>query len=240
MKSFITVLFRKQKKHLPKFLRDTIVGEIARIGLFIFLSAWILQGTLYMDRREAALKIIIDICIIFLLMFVGSPLWASFFIAHSLNFSFNGQLIAMYTHMGATNVKPKDFIEYTKKIQRRIKKCDFIAGAVAFGSISRGDYKLTSDLDIRISPKEGTLNWLKTLLWALKERILAFDQCFPLDMYVFDMETVSQKMRIDEPPIVFINNEQIVDRFYENYISFNDFVNKFSSRNFRYSNIGRN
>lgn len=231
MVKLITVLLKQHNKHLPKPIDNTALGELLRFGFSIFISAWIFQGMLHMDKREAILKISLDFALTIILIFIGLSWWISLFIAHSLNFAFNGQWFAMYTHMGATNVTPEKFIQYIVKMQRRLEKCSFIDDAIVFGSLSRGIYKSTSDMDIRVCPKHGAVNWIKAILWGVVERFRAFVYGFPLDMYIFDLVTVTQKMRSDEPPIIFVNHSKLLGTTYNSTISFNDFTNIFREKN---------
>ncbi len=229
----ITVLFRRHKKHLPSWLENTFIGGVLHIGLSIFVSAWLFQGMLYMDKREVVLKIILDLVMVTILMVIGIPLLGSFLVAHSLNFAFNGQWFAMYTHMGATNVTPEKFLSYILGMRKRLNACSFIECAVAFGSLSKGAYKSTSDMDIRICPKKGILNWLKADIWAVVERSRAFISGFPLDMYLFDIVTIKRKMRTDEPPVIFVNHSCVLQQSYSELVEFPDFTEKFIENNCR-------
>lgn len=233
MINLFAVLFRKHKKHLPPFLRHRFLKDFLSFGFSVFISAWIFQGMLYMDKREALLKIFLDIIMLFLLVLVGISLVNSFLIAHTLNFAFNGQLFAMYTHMGATKVEPNNFLNFIIALNKRLYKCDFVECAAGFGSLSRGIYKSTSDLDIRICPRNGCINWIKATLWAAMERSRAFIYGFPLDLYVFDLKTVKRKMKTDEPPIVFISHSNLLEQAYGNLIQFNDFIELFKENNCR-------
>lgn len=231
MKELIVVLFRRHKKHLPYWLEETFIGFFLKYGIMIFLSAWLFQGMLYMDKREIYLKVMLDIGITYLLMTLNLHFVFAFFIAHTINFAFNGQLFTMYTHMGATNVTSDSFIEYVINLQKRLNQYNFISVAAAFGSISKGIYKATSDLDIRICPKKGSINWLKSVLLGFMERARAFVFGFPLDLYIFDIEIVRRKMKTDEPPIVFVDNSKIIDKFYNESISFDEFITIFANKN---------
>lgn len=225
------MLFKKHKKHLPPWLNNAAIGELFCFGFSIFVSAWIFQGILYMDKREALLKILLDIGGAAVLMLSGLPLWVSLLIAHSFNFAFNGQWFAMYTHMGATNVTPDQFLSYIVAMQKRLEKNSFIESATAFGSLSRGIYKPTSDMDIRICPKNGAVNWIKAVLWGPIERFRAFVHGFPLDMYIFGLDVVSLKMKDDEHPIVLVNCSNELYKFYRNTVSFSDFTEIFIEKN---------
>jgi DNA-binding transcriptional ArsR family regulator len=230
MLNLFTVLFKKHKKHLPSWLAKTAFGEILRYGFMIFLSAWIFQGMLYMDKREALFKILLDIMLVVAFRALGLSVWGSLLIAHSVNFAFNGQWCAMYTHMGATNVPPEKFLSYIAAMQKRIDKCNYITSATAHGSLSLGNYKSTSDMDIRVSPAPGGLNWVRAVCWAAVERARSFVSGFPLDMYLFDLDIIAQKMRNDEPPIV-LKGQHTLSTMYSETINFSDFTALFSKKN---------
>lgn len=233
MHKFITVLFKRHKKHLSKRLRSSKIGELLEFGIAIFVSAWFFQGMLYMNWRETVIKILLDILLIFIFFLIGLPLWLTFILAHTLNFAFNGQLYAMYTHMGATNVSPKKFLQETISSSIRISKIDSISAAIAYGSLSRGLYKSTSDIDIRYVPKKGELNFWKACFFALKERFLAFIHCYPLDLYVFDEDTLQKKMRIDELPIIIYENGKSMYPIYKERIELDEFIILFKEKNTR-------
>lgn len=231
MHRFILVLFKQQKKHLPVWLENTFLSPVLRLGVFVFLSAWFFQGILYMDKREITIKFIFDAIFTIAIMFAGVKWWVSFLIAHSLNFIFNGQFLAMYTHMGAISLSVDDFLNYIISCQKRLEKYNFIDVAIAFGSLSRGVYKSTSDLDIRIIPKKGCLNWIKAVFWAVTERIRAFFWQFPLDLYIFELDTIIEKMRSDEPPILLVNKIKGIETVYPNFVTFDLFKEVFISQN---------
>ena len=113
---YITLLFKKHKKHLPARLQGTLFGEFCRYGFMIFISAWILQGVHITNWREVVIRYAIDAILTFDLIALGLHWSIAFFIAHSLNFTLNGQLFAMYTHMGATGVTAEKFLRNTQKL----------------------------------------------------------------------------------------------------------------------------
>jgi len=231
MTKYLTVLFKKHKKHLPKKLEGIFIGELLRYGIFILISAWIFQGMLYMNWRETVIKILLDLLILLILFYCGINIIVAFIIAHTLNFAFNGQLFAMFTHQGATNVSPESFLNNTLKMAGRIKKTNYIDAAIAYGSLSRGCYKKTSDIDVRFIPKKG--KWWRTALFAVKERIIAFINGYPLDLYVFDSEILIKKMRSDELPIILYENEEVVQHIYKKHVPLDEFVNIFKQNNFK-------
>lgn len=231
MKIFIKVLFKKHKKHLPQKLRGTAFGEILKYGFAILVSAWFFQGMLYMNWRETVLKILINIVITYFLFFMGLPIIISLITAHTLNFAFNGQLFAMYTHMGATNVTSKLFLEQTILTSERLKYSTSINAAIAYGSLSRGDFKSTSDIDIRFVPKDGKINFWLASLFAIKERFFGFINGYPLDLYVFEPKVLLKKMRSDELPIFIYEANNSMHKVYKNRLSMKDFISVFKENN---------
>lgn len=227
----ITVLFKKHKKHLPKKIQGTWLGELCRFGFMIFLSAWILQGIRIMNWRETFLKLSLTIIPALLLILLGIPWWISFIIAHTLNFAFNGQLFAMYTHMGATHVTPQHFLEVTEQLAQICAAKSYLNAAIAYGSLSRGCFKSTSDIDLRLIPTKGELNWWKCVFFAFWLRIKSFFKGYPLDLYVYSPKVVVKRMRTDELPIMVNERNKCMMRWYPERVEFDEFVKIFTEAN---------
>lgn len=229
MTPYITVLFKKHKKKLPKKFQGTILDEWIKYGFMTIISAWTFQGMLLLNWRETTIKLLLDVLLTCILYVVGLPLLLSFFIAHTLNYMFNGQAKAVYNHMGAGNKPAIDFYKGTLSMKKRLDKTNCIAAAIAYGSLSRGCYKLTSDIDIRIIPKKGEWNYWKTCFWALKERCIAFVTGYPLDMYVFTLEKTKSVMRSDELPIMVLEKDECAKQVYPDRVDWNNWCKIFRS-----------
>ena len=228
---YITLLFKKHKKHLPALLQGTLFGEFCRYGFMIFISAWILQGVHITNWREVVIRYAIDAILTFGLIALGLHWSIAFFIAHSLNFTLNGQLFAMYTHMGATGVTAEKFLRNTQKLKGKLDKHAFIDAAIAYGSLSRGCYKRTSDIDIRLIPSK--VGWWGTALYAVWLRIWAFCVHYPLDMYCYDPEVVVKRMRSDELPIMVKEIDGCMKSWYPERVEFDEFVKIFKDNNIK-------
>lgn len=228
---YIKLLFKKHKKHLPERLKGTWFGEFCRYGFMIFLSAWILQGVSITNWREVLIRYSLD-AILTVILIILSVHWAlAFFIAHSINFALNGQLFAMYTHMGATGVKADKFLIDTITLSKKIETHKFIRASIAYGSLSRGCYKKTSDIDIRLIPVED--GWWTTAFYAVWLRIWAFFVHYPLDMYCYDPEVVIKKMRSDELPIMVNERDKCMMNWYPNRVEFEEFIKIFTETNLK-------
>lgn len=226
---FITVLFKKHKKFLPARLEGTWFGELSRYGFMIFLSAWILQGVRITNWREVVIRYAIDVILTVCMVVLGLHWVLALFIAHTINFTLNGQLFAMFTHMGATGVTAEKFLRCTTVLKNKIDKHRFINASIAYGSLSRGCYKRTSDIDIRLIPAKG--GWWETAFYAVWLRTWAFFVGYPLDMYCYDPKVVIKRMRTDELPIMVNERNACMKEWYPERVEWNEFVDIFTKKN---------
>ena len=229
MMNKLSVLFLKHKKHLPPKLQGTWFGEWVKYGYMIFLSAWIFQGVHITNWREVLIRYAIDALLTLCMVVLGVNWLLALFIAHSINFTLNGQLFAMFTHMGATGVRADKFLHCTTILRNKIEKHRFIDASIAYGSLSRGCYKRTSDIDIRLIPaKDG---WWKTAFYAVWLRTWAFFVGYPLDMYCYDPEVVIKRMRTDELPIMVNERNACMEEWYPERVEWDEFVKVFTEKN---------
>ena len=230
--NYLRVLFIKQKKKLPSFLQKIPGADYLRLGIFVASASWLLQGIRYMNWHEAAITFFIDLVLTFILFACGVNIVLSWIIAHTINFSINGQLFAMFTHFGANGVPATFFYQETIKMAKRLSKIKSIECALAFGSLSRGEYKKTSDIDLRLVPAPGELNFWKCSLYALKMRMVAFFAGYPLDLYVFTLHELTRKMRTDEPPVLLAGSRKDLEGIYPSVISLDHFSELFCKKQF--------
>ena len=218
------------KKNIPKWIHHPLLIKILKSDIGIILSYWIFQGMLYMDKREVLSKILFDVIGTFIFISIGLPLIVSFILIHTINMFINGHYYAMKSHMNRGSIKPDVFIGYIEKIFDRIRKTNFLAGAAAYGSLSRNVFRPTSDIDLRVFPKKGVFNWLKAVVWVFSERARAFVHSFPLDIYAFDLDRIDSKMCSDEPPIIFKDTDDRLKRKYKEYVLFDMFFEEFKRK----------
>lgn len=225
----LPVLFQKHKKALPGWILRFPGSDCLRLGIFIVILAWIFQGMRYMNWRETLVKLTLDILLIITGVSLGLAWYWALLIAHTLNFCFNGQWFAMFTHMGANGVSADFFLKETLRWAEKLSRCHCIACALAFGSLARGEYKSTSDIDLRLVPAPGEWNFWCCVLLALSMRCSAFVRGYPLDLYVFPLPVLTKKMRIDEPPVLLAGQAEGLD-FYPRVVSLEEFKTAFRKK----------
>jgi len=221
-----------KKKSLPAWIKNPGLMELLQSPLAVTLSAWFFQGMLYMNRYELILKLLLDIfltvCIGFIIPFAGFMSWfLAWLIAHTVNAIFNFQPIAVMRHMGVGETDPKHFIDYVSRMHDRINEKAFLQGAASYGSLSRGMFKKTTDLDIRFLMVPGIVNGVRASNFAFVERVRALLHRFPLDLYAFTLPELLSKMRRDEIPVVFYDPDGLIQRSYKEVLPFEVFRKSF-------------
>jgi predicted nucleotidyltransferase len=74
-----------------------------------------------------------------------------------------------------------------------------VKSALLYGSYSRGSFSPTSDIDLRIIPKENKL--FQAALITAYLRIHSFFKRMPLDVFLFENEKMLDQMSKKETPI---------------------------------------
>lgn len=190
----------------------------------IIIRYWIVQGTLYMNWVERMHRWLLEALVLCLLYYwlcpeLGTSLRVilAFVITHTMSAVFNGHMFAMLTHdlfwFGLYKKKPR-FIYYVDKMYARInrKQPEYMKGAVFFGSLTRGVFRETSDLDIRYIAREGFWNAFRTAHFVFLERLHALFSGFPIDAYMFRTEQeVRCKMDVvnEKPVSVFEKGDEL-------------------------------
>lgn len=187
-------------------LRPFLSNPIIALGVH-----WIFQGMLHMDPTELLFKTCLEaiLIVIFLplLALIGQLPWAwattvAFVLAHTLNFLFNGQMWVVLKHFGWVRRSRSEFDAYLCQLSDRIWAEPSIEYAEAYGSLVRGEWSSTSDLDVRLVRKSGVINGLRACSFSFRERTRALLRKFPLDIAVFDGPQRLTEMRSDEVPQV--------------------------------------
>ncbi len=212
------------KKSIPSWIQNPLLIKILKTNIGVVFSYWLFQGILYMDIREKTFKLFLDLLLTLLFYKIGLNLLFSFIIAHTINMFFNGHFYVLKHNLGKLNNEPSSFIQYIEKFSERINSQKYLLGAASYGSLSRNEFKTTSDFDLRVFPKKSVVSWVKALFWIMSERALSFIHKFPMDIYAFDLSKIDEKMRSDEPPIIFYDPQNELKKKYSNYVLLEDFL----------------
>lgn len=137
----------------------------------------------------------------------------SLIVAHTASMVFNGHLFALFKHdlywFGFYHRLP-DFVDYIEGIQRRLTPVGGLERAIIFGSLTRGEFTDTSDLDLRLISGAGPANafMVANVVWL--ERLRALFAGFPIDIYMFRSdEELEAKMNLEaEQPIYLVSRRQ--------------------------------
>ncbi len=201
----------------------------------VIISNWVFQGTLYMENAERLYKVLFEciffVAYFFLLSLTGVAIYKRVFFAfclsHTTNWIFNGHLFVLGRYLGFTRSEARAFIEYPRNIKARLLRKKSIDAVAFFGSLSRGNFSSSSDLDIRIIPRQGIANGLIASFWAFVERTRALFHRYPLDLYVIRTSDSLQKINRDEYPIVLFDRVGFFSKHYTNFFNYEDFLVRF-------------
>lgn len=195
------------------------------------LRYWLIQGVTGMNWIEVLHRLILEAIIILIMFGVFSFLglssgWAwmsAFLVAHTLSAIFNGHPFAVLVHdAGVRRVcfyrDRSRFLSYVEQMRGRLIRNEpsYLADVLVFGSIVRGVFRPTSDLDVRYIPRPGFLNAFRTANLVFLERLRATLKGFPMDIYMFlDTHETAAKMNVAaEPPVsLYSNGSSAADAF---------------------------
>ena len=179
--------------------------------LLVVVKHWLFQGNLYMNNIERFHRWSLEFIAIGVFFWVLSNFWTAplaltiaVLLAHTLNALLNGQIVAVLAHDVRWLSFYRDrarFIAYVEDIQKRLeqKSPACLREVLIFGSLTRGIFRETSDLDIRFIAADGFWNALCAAHYVFIERARACLHGFPLDAYMFrTREETERKMRVRE------------------------------------------
>jgi predicted nucleotidyltransferase len=187
-------------------------------------------------RWSIELAVFLLLCLPLSLFFsTATVIVAAILITHTLNTVINGHLFAMFAHdlfWFSLYKERSNFMKYIENIRTRMERKDprYATGVVFFGSLARGVFRDTSDLDIRFIAADGFWNAFRTAHLVFTERFLAMLSGFPIDAYMFRTGTeIRRKMDvIHEHPVVLYRHGEKLGKILPECTSFDDFKTVFT------------
>jgi GTPase SAR1 family protein/predicted nucleotidyltransferase len=182
---------------------------------FVLAINWVFQGTLIMTMSERLFRFLLELTVAatsIVLLSHSVPLvqniLLSLVVAHTIDWSLNGNFWATQRFFGRKS-DPKQLIDFLRNLE---KGEHFSVEAIAaFGSLSRGRFNASSDLDMRIVRKRGFLSWMGTNLFVLKLRSTSFVKRRPVDIFIMDrVDQIYDHISRDEMPIVIYDPKGIL------------------------------
>lgn len=181
----------KIDKHFKVYadVKTPVFQRLLKKKYVMLASNWTFQGLLMAGWGERLFRAMLDLSFALLifttLSFRIAPFAAamlSIIFAHTLNWSFNGNIWAILKHSGKKYdmAKSRGFLKSLRKRAAKWSRSSF--SVLAFGSLSRGKFGANSDIDLRIIRKTGVACYIKANLFALYLRSTAFIRGIPLDL----------------------------------------------------------
>jgi predicted nucleotidyltransferase len=192
----------------------------------LLLSNWAAQGILRADRTEKIYKIFFSLVssVIFFIIIERSFLVSlqnvilvSIFLGHTSNWLINGTLFTLSLHsLLIGNLEKKKAFEYLMDLKNRLENKNYISACSVFGSISRGELKGSSDIDICFIREHGLKNALRALFFMVKEKFKTNRRLIPIEPYLADsVSYMKKRYRSDEPPVIIKDEKGIIIDAYD-------------------------
>ncbi|NOX08335.1 MAG: hypothetical protein GXP22_02390 [Gammaproteobacteria bacterium] len=204
-------------------LEGTFLGTILKTRIAVIASNWVFQCMRYMNIYELSLKLLIDLVFVVIIMSFfmegipfGLALLISLVIAHTINWIINGHIFVLMRYVAPVPKTEQHFEDFIVKMKSAAMTWDSIDGVAIYGSYCRGSLHKFSDLDVRVLTHPGVMNAIYGALFCFYQRLIAFFDIFPLDIYCCDKMEFLDQLRDDENPFILIDHSGRLTARYKN------------------------
>jgi len=219
-------------------IKSPLLRPFMKNKYVMLASNWAFQGIFLKTWGERSFQIMVDLVFAFpvfiLLSFLLRQVTAAILaviIAHTLTWTFNGNIWSLPKFTGATYDTARNIKFMVNLEKREMNTFGSIAAIAAFGSLSRGEFSETSDMDMRIIRNPGILNWVKANTFGLYLRSIAFIKKIPLDLFVLDnVSQIRRQMRLDEPSIVIYDPANALSEIDGRAIPLREIIQRYRNR----------
>ena len=202
-------------------LEGSILGRILKTKLAVIASNWVFQGMRYMNIYEISLKLLIDVLIAFILLrflldeiSLIPAILIALIIAHTINWVINGHIFVLMRYVAPVPKTEKHFEDFITKMKVSALRWKSVDGVAIYGSYCRGALHKYSDLDVRVITSPGVSNAIYGSIFCFYQRLIAFFQIFPLDVYCCDKMEFLDQLRDDEKPFILIDHSGRLSKRY--------------------------
>jgi predicted nucleotidyltransferase len=196
----------------------------------LLLTNWAMQGIPRADTTEKIYKIFFSIfsSLFFFILFnvissisFGNSILFSLFLGHTTNWIINGSISAIFSHrLYIGNLQKKKAFNYIYDLKKRLIGNKYISSCAVFGSISRGELKGSSDIDICFIRNSGLKNACLAILFMVREKIKTNLGRIPIEPYLADsVDYMKKRYRSDEPPVIILDRNGIIRDNYKRVLS---------------------
>ena len=203
-------------------LEGSIFGRILKTKLAVIASNWVFQGMRYMNIYEISLKMFLDLIFMTILLFfflkeipLISAILIALVIAHTINWVVNGHIFVLMRYVAPVPKTEKHFEDFIHKMNASALKWRSIDGVAIYGSYCRGTLHKYSDLDVRVITHPGVINAISGAIFCFMQRLIAFFDIFPLDVYCCDKMEFLDQLRDDEKPFILIDHSGRLSKRYK-------------------------
>ena len=219
-------------------VKSPVFQRLLKNKYIMLASNWTFQGLFIAAWGERIFRFMLDLIFaltIFTLfsfhLTLPTAIISSIIIAHTVNWTFNGNIWAILKHSGKKCDVDKK-IEFLRTLEERaINSSESSLAVIAFGSLSRGQFSETSDIDIRIVRKPNMSGYITANIFALHLRSTAFIKRIPLDLFVLDdINQLKTHIRPEEPPVIISDPGNVISGIYNHSIPFNKILRSYRMR----------
>ncbi len=190
----------------------------------ILVINWWSQGIRGMGTKELIFRLMLELAFFFLFFVIltqcgiqlGVSAIGSAIIAHSFNFSLNGQFWVCARYCRFYNRDPRHIDDFLRRTCGLLRNLVWLGEALCIGSqgVGLGTRTPRSDIDLRLIFPPGQINWLRTNFLLLRLRCLAFFKGVPLDLYAYDSVYALDRFDQTEPLYVILDRSQRIAKHY--------------------------
>lgn len=197
----------------------------------LLFSTWVFQGMLRADVTEKWYKVsfsvlasLLSALVLSIWLTLGWAIVLGIILGHTLNWFINNNISVLLVHLLLVRQISKQAIfTYLDYLQEQLAGKEWVLYAVVLGSISRGDLKPSSDIDVSIVRKPGFANACKAIWFSVWQKSVSDRRGIPMELYISDKISNSINRYKDEnKPVVLAGETKLLLEYYPDSMTIED------------------